>query len=133
MLSIPAKFIGTNVAIYVGAIATVLLFIYEYQKKDQLTDFADGWVNSTGQGGHYTNFSLRALIYAALLCYGSFYMCKEGSEDLLIEITDKTSVIKDDGSSRKKAIKGEYAASLKRPPICLMPKFKELKPTKQST
>ncbi len=127
LLYVPATFIGGNMALKCGIIAVTILFIYEWIKKLVAKDAADGIL----MGWHdYTQFKPVQLILALGLCVGSFFMCKEGAEDLLAEITDKTEVIADDGKAVKEAITTQYATQLTAATTLLQTELKDLKADK---
>lgn len=130
ILYVPAKFIGTNVWLYCSTIAVVFLCAYEWLKITMSKDASDGIILSSGQDGDISEFKGIALILAIGLCFGSFIMCKEGAEDLLAEITDKTTEIKDDGSVLKQSIKQKYDTSLKTETDLLTIELKDIKSDK---
>lgn len=128
ILETPAKFMGANVLVWCSTIAITILLAYEWLKNIASKRAADGLVAGWYD---YTQIKPFHLIIAAALCFGSYKMCREGSEDLLASITDKTDVITDDGKAEKDAITAKYDGQIEATTKLLKSELSEIKADKK--
>lgn len=110
-VTVPIAFIVDDHTV-ITVIATVaILSVYECLKWFASKKGGTAIMSMFGKEGNILNFFSFSILLMLGLCFGSYRMCKEGTEDLLAEVTDQTTIIVDNGDTRKDSIGKVYDAT----------------------